>query len=526
MDAVACQAADRDGEVPQESEAAGARLRWMAACGLVKLGYARAEGVLAQLLREGFDDCLERGELSTDEGKTEFAEQKRRRAAAVETLVGFAAAAAAERRLRNAEGPAFAELRRPRQLAAEDDARFVLRAVANGLSSSSWRVRHGCAECAGRILGLLPPDQPWPEEVSAAGCPEASAAAAATPPPARPEAARGGALAAAKEPARPPPAAEEDPAEASARETTDLCTSVLRKLLGVFWNDWNHDVRASAGAELTKLDAGRSIFLWAVELIKGDHPVRRVDALRTLACLKTLAKSALPAYLDCFRDSYVVVRVEACKVACVLGTPQKQVVDALLDSLEDCDTRVRAYALKALGRSKCTSRHVTDALLFHATHEHHPAVRAEACRAAAKLGCVAGNRDMVRALSDLVLGDVSERVRREAAAALQATGEAAVPRSEAEPKPLTTATGGILPAAAESEAAVVDAVRVLSTTAAFRRQALNDYVVGGGCLPLSLSEDTDAMAALLKVTKQPELSYKIRMAKTTRGNLLLRYKDA
>eukprot|EP00842_Homolaphlyctis_polyrhiza_P003775 jgi/Hompol1/4399/HPOL_001049-RA len=191
-------------------------------------------------------------------------------------------------------------------------------------------------------------------------------------------------------------------------------TSGSRLLLNIMWTDWNKEVRDKASLALSDLRQGQPIFEWAIELLKSNDPVKRVDALRFLTYLAVMTKDAVATYLECFNDPYASVRIEACKLACTLGSKDRVIINTLLDKLDDHDYRVRAYAIKEPKNR--------ETLNWALHHDPHPVVRAEAIRAISNLSLITEDQTIKEAVFTLLETDKSDRVKREAERVLVACG--------------------------------------------------------------------------------------------------------
>ncbi|KAI9105372.1 hypothetical protein DFS34DRAFT_681610 [Phlyctochytrium arcticum] len=244
-------------------------------------------------------------------------------------------------------------------------------------------------------------------------------------------------------------ALEQDPAHiamvAQRKQYQALLASCMEVLLKLMWNDWHPQVRDTAAVVLNRLGKGKSILEWILRLLSSPDPLRRVDALKSLARLGIITSESMDQFLACLNDEFANVRLETCKLACILGSGRREMVNALLDRLNDFDWRVRAYAVKgmskymrpcffwgatfsdtlsflAIGMTQNTDTQVRETLRCCLYHEPHASVRAEAIQAAYKLGLLGSSKDIQEAVFTLMETDRVPAVKKEAEHALVVAG--------------------------------------------------------------------------------------------------------
>lgn len=124
--------------------------------------------------------------------------------------------------------------------------------------------------------------------------------------------------------------------------------SITHVLLEMMWNDHHPDVRAAATSTLATFKQGNPIYEWIIQSLDADDPLRRIDSLRCLASLGTLAMKDIPNFVRRFSDPYLSIQIEACKLTCILKSSDKLIVSTLLDLLDSRDDQVRAWAIKGM----------------------------------------------------------------------------------------------------------------------------------------------------------------------------------
>ncbi|KAJ3269059.1 HEAT repeat-containing protein 4 [Terramyces sp. JEL0728] len=209
--------------------------------------------------------------------------------------------------------------------------------------------------------------------------------------------------------------------KANEEANAELFAECVQILLGLMWNDWSENVRDVANSVLGKLHQGKPVYDWILLQLEKPDPVKRVDALKSLTAIGVLFKHNINTFLKCFKDPYASVRIAACKVrvilnqvACVLESPEREIVTEIMGMLDDHNYKVRAYAVKALGLSKFKGAKIRQSLNWALQHDDHPAVRAEAIRAAYNLGIIQEDSSIKDGVLTLLATDKAEKVQKEA----------------------------------------------------------------------------------------------------------------
>ncbi|XP_005089099.1 HEAT repeat-containing protein 4 isoform X2 [Aplysia californica] len=196
---------------------------------------------------------------------------------------------------------------------------------------------------------------------------------------------------------------------------------ITQKLSELMWHDWHVEVRRAAGQCLGKTSHGRDVHDDIRERILHGGERTKMDAINKLGQLGIMTAKLLPAFLECFADSYVSIRSEVCITCGNLGIKEEQVIDRLVHlATFDPIWKVKALAIQALGKIGVENSEIKECLLWAMRYEERPGVRAEACHSLVALDIQ--DDDVIEALQDRLLVESSPVVREEMVEALSLFG--------------------------------------------------------------------------------------------------------
>ncbi|XP_033098379.1 HEAT repeat-containing protein 4-like isoform X2 [Anneissia japonica] len=196
---------------------------------------------------------------------------------------------------------------------------------------------------------------------------------------------------------------------------------IMHKLANLMWHDWHHQVRRVAAQTLGKTGHGKEVHNDLHDRILTGTERDKVDALHKIAHLGIMTARLLPAYLQCFDDSYISVRLSAAKTAGILVINDEKVLRKLLFMTQfDTNWKVKAHAIQALGLIGKVTTPIRDAIIWALRFETEAGVRAEACSAVISLK-ITGN-DISYILQDKLLVEPDQLVRSQIILALESMG--------------------------------------------------------------------------------------------------------